>query len=559
MPAWWILALAPAAAASDYVDPAACAPCHAGIADTYRRTGMGRSFSRPRFDAGASYHHAASERSYTLDQRDGRWFLRRSPDAMEKEVHYVLGSGNHSRALLHRALDGSLRQLPIAWYAERGGFWAMAPGYDRPDHLDFRRRVNPDCLFCHNGYARGPEPAEGIDCQRCHGPGRAHVETAGRGPIVNPARLSRDRQLEVCFQCHLETTSFRLPYAVRRYGRDVSSYRPGEPLSDYMLHFDHAPGSGHEDKFEVAGAPYRLMQSACFERSGRLTCTTCHNPHDIPRGDDAARHYAAACRTCHTLKAAPPHTASADCRPCHMPRRRTGDAIHVAMTDHRIVRRPPAGDPLALRSEFHDDRAGAYTGEVVLYWPKTLPPDPETDLYLALAQVIDNANLRTGIERLRAAVRRHRPTRGEFYFELAEAYRKLGRHADAAPYYEEARKRRAPGLDTARFQNDLGESYLQQNRAGDAVVPLRRAIALDPDLPEAHTNLGVALARTGDLAGAEQSLREALRIEPNLAEAHLNLGIVLMGRDRGAARYHLERAAARGNADVRRKARELLQ
>lgn len=32
---------------SDYVDGAVCASCHQDIAETYRKTGMGRSFSFP--------------------------------------------------------------------------------------------------------------------------------------------------------------------------------------------------------------------------------------------------------------------------------------------------------------------------------------------------------------------------------------------------------------------------------------------------------------------------------------------------------------------------------
>ena len=32
------------------------------------------------------------------------------------------------------------------------------------------------------------------------------------------------------------------------------------------------------------------------------------------------------------------HTASADCIGCHMPKRRTDDAVHVVMTDHWIQR-----------------------------------------------------------------------------------------------------------------------------------------------------------------------------------------------------------------------------
>ena len=93
---------------------------------------------------------------------------------------------------------------------------------------------------------------EGIDCQRCHGPGEKHVQLAGnpkarrediRASIVNPSRLAPERQMEVCMQCHLETTSFPLPNSIVRYERPPFSYRPGEPLADFILHFDQAPPS----------------------------------------------------------------------------------------------------------------------------------------------------------------------------------------------------------------------------------------------------------------------------------------------------------------------------
>ena len=116
---------------------------------------------------------------------------------------------------------------------------------------------------------------EGIDCQRCHGPGQAHVEAVRSGDkkaivlaIVNPGKLDRDRQLEACMQCHLESTSSPLPFRIQRYEQPPFSYTPGKPLSDYFMHFDHAPGTPRrDDKFEIAGGAYRLRKSACFQRS----------------------------------------------------------------------------------------------------------------------------------------------------------------------------------------------------------------------------------------------------------------------------------------------------
>ena len=120
-----------------------------------------------------------------------------------------------------------------------------------------------------------------------------------RAAIVNPARLNPDREMEVCLQCHLETSNQKLPHAVVRFDRAPFSYVPGQPLGDFEVAFDRAPGKN--TGFEVAQAGYRFRESQCFLKSGglngesKLRCTTCHNPHDIPRGEEAAAHYNQVC------------------------------------------------------------------------------------------------------------------------------------------------------------------------------------------------------------------------------------------------------------------------
>ncbi len=135
--------------------------------------------------------------------RDGAWFQRRwqtgfdgkETNVDEKRVDYVLGSGNHTRTMLHLTERNTLQELPLGWYSEKGGFWGMNPGYDRPDYVGSVRPIYYECMFCHNGYPRIPEGAhrdaaqatyllplpEGIDCQRCHGPGQSHVDKASHG------------------------------------------------------------------------------------------------------------------------------------------------------------------------------------------------------------------------------------------------------------------------------------------------------------------------------------------------------------------------------------------
>src|ERR1051325_5673045 len=222
---------------ASYADPAACASCHAQIAKAYHQTGMGRSFYRPSAAAipsGARYFHKTSNRYYEFFPADGQFYLRRhqvgfggkTANRIEQRIDYVVGSGNHARTYLHRNGEGQLIELPVSWYSEAGGYCAMSPGYDNAHQEDFRRPVPEDCLFCHNGYPADSTLVEGIDCQRCHGPGLRHVQLAAsrkanpgeiRAAIVNPKRLDRDRQLDDCMQCHLETTSLRLPNAIRTY------------------------------------------------------------------------------------------------------------------------------------------------------------------------------------------------------------------------------------------------------------------------------------------------------------------------------------------------------
>src|SRR4029077_17373911 len=140
----------------------------------------------------------------------------------------------------------------------------------------------------------------------CHGPGAQHIRTVEspaskladvRASIVNPARLDSKRRTEICMQCHLETSSGRIPSSIVRFNRGPFSFRPGEPLDAFMLTFDHAPGTGHDGKFEAVSSVSRLRQSKCFLQSeGTLTCDTCHNPHRAPRGPEAVSRYSGVCR-----------------------------------------------------------------------------------------------------------------------------------------------------------------------------------------------------------------------------------------------------------------------
>lgn len=600
------------AAQSPYVNAKECAFCHPQIFSSYQLTGMARSFYRsvpgPTVE---DFYHAASDTHYSMFQRQGKYYQRRwqiGPDGQprndeEMQVDFVIGSGNHALTYLHRSARGTLLELPLGWYAEKGGYFAMNPGYDTL-HPPSHRPVAYECMFCHNSYPETPvghngygsEPVftgnlpEGIDCQRCHGPGATHVRTARaagskvqeiRASIVNPARLSKDRQMEVCMQCHLETTSTRLPSLIRRFDRAPFSYIPGQPLGAFVLSFDHAPGTGHDDKFEIAGAAYRLRKSKCFVLSkGEMTCETCHNPHDVPRGPAATVYYSRICSGCHAallarLKVSGTHPAGTDCISCHMPKRRTDDVVHAVITDHLIQRGPPARDLLAELPESHPAPQDEYRGPVVPYYPAPLPPTAENALYLAVAQVRDEANLSDGIAQLRNALAKAPSPRADFYIELGNALHFAREPAKAAGAYEEAVRRQPNSVQALRYlgnalmdsgqparaseilQHDitlstcdaqawfeLGLIASNGRHIADAITLLQKSTACNSDLPDVWNSLGVNLGLSGNLSKAESALREALRIDPYYASAQSNLASVLSTQsDFAGALYCFEKAA----------------
>jgi Tfp pilus assembly protein PilF len=559
-----------------YADTSTCAKCHREIAASYARTGMGRSFFKPESaDAieniakAPEYYHALSDSHYSMSIRDGQYYQKRwqldpqgnQINAEELRIDYVMGSGNHARSYLHRTERGMLIELPLGWYPDKGGQWGMVPGSDTA-HPQTRRFVSYRCMVCHNGYpdipaannALGSDPVylgelpEGIDCQRCHGPGAEHVRSGGKANIVNPAKLSPERRMEVCMQCHLETTSGRIPAVLQRFGRGTFSYVPGEPLSDFAISFDHAPGTGHEGKFEAVSSVYRLRQSQCFLKSeGKLECSSCHDPHK----EEAAQQYSKVCRECHASPNHPQPIADTNCIPCHMPKRRADDAPHVIMTDHLIQRRAP---PDAL-AEFAERPAEEYRGEVTPYYPAPLPETPLNSMYRAVAQVGLGNNVASGLPELARLIDALKPPELEFYMVLGDGWKMSGQPAEAAAAYRRALQikpdstramRALAAVDPSDAEKILAhaveiapndaESWFRYGVLTSSAERLRKAIALDPWLPDQSRRLA-------EVTHSDDALKDALRTDP-FDDAAWDLGGRIMAEKGNFAQafFYFERA-----------------
>ena len=81
---------------------------------------------------------------------------------------------------------------------------------------------------------------------------------------------------------------------------------------------------------------------------------------------------------------------------------------------------------------------------------------------------------------------------------------------------------------------NLATALIDAGREADAVAPLERAIALQPDFAAAHLNLGRAFLAQHRLDEAAQSFAQAAQHDPAMAMARFDLGVVRLAQKRDA-------------------------
>jgi hypothetical protein len=255
-----------------------------------------------------------------------------------EKIDLVIGSGRKGQTYAFWRGSG-LYELPVSYWTEIDQ-WVNSPGY-RDDFADFSRPISARCVECHAGYFEAqvaPAPTNffnrtnfvlGISCERCHGPGRDHVQRhqakaqstkAGTEAIVNPAKLDRARQLDACALCHGGIGAAPLAPAF--------SYIPGARLDEY-IRLEHPDP---ETPIDVHGNQVALLErSRCFQ-SSRMTCSTCHNVHLQQR--DAAS-FSEHCLSCHKPESCGMFQSvgqkiAQNCVDCHMPRQPSNAIISDA-------------------------------------------------------------------------------------------------------------------------------------------------------------------------------------------------------------------------------------
>jgi Tfp pilus assembly protein PilF len=455
-------------------------------------------------------HHGPSDVSYRVYREGETAFLgyerTGSSDLRgRQQLKYYVGSNTRGRTFLFD-IDGFLYQSPINYFAAKH-VWDMSPGYGQLREMELNHPVDATCLFCHasrvqppaqgtvNKFGGEPFLQPGVSCERCHGPGSEHA--AGRGSMVNPAKLTGERRDGICMQCHLEGVA-----RIATAGRHQQEYTPGAILSDYLAIF--VPADAATEDLGAVSQVEALARSTCRLPSGdRLSCITCHDPHRQVTGTEKAAYYRARCVGCHAPMADGHYQEPHDCTTCHMPRIDSADIGHTMVTDHRIVR---------TRRE----QTGSSTIERLVQFGKT---DPEArDLGLAYGELALRGNAfaaREAVRLLEQALRVHDQD-AEVLTRLGYLYQLQGDLERAEALYDRALKREP---DRGLVATNLGVLYARRGLLTRALAIWREAFDKNPQLTDLGLNLARGLCAAEDADAARQVVRRALQHNPDAGAA----------------------------------------
>lgn len=136
----------------------------------------------------------------------------------------------------------------------------------------------------------------------------------------------------------------------------------------------------------------------------------------------------------------------------------------------------------------------------------------------------DERNYTSAITRLQKVI--------ELDPKMARAYDTLGLCFDYLGKFDEAVKNYNRAIELNRLQSkpsawphvDLAISLIALNRLPEAEKNLREAVGYDPQLPQAHYQLGRVLEMQGGYQAAVESLKLAVALAPEYPEPHYLLG-----------------------------------
>ena len=467
-------------------------------------------------------------RDFRVFSKDGRLFQSEAEHhegatvfESVRQLEYAIGSGENGVSFAV-SRDGHLFQAPLSYYSKPAR-WDLSPGFEKADE-GFSRPIHEACIACHSGrprpagdgeahYLDPPFAEMAIGCENCHGPGQLHVAERSRASrtlpdtsIVNPARLPARIAEDICMRCH-QAGDARVLLPGKHYG----DFRPGTPLIRTVAIVSLPHADRNEDLLEHHSA---MKLSKCYRATnGKLSCLTCHDPHEQPDAASAPGYFRAKCLGCHDTQScrlemtARRRTIPADnCIACHMPKRSVEKISHSALTNHRIPARPDEPPP-PERSQAHDDLPG-------LRVLNAQPGEPTLPLLTRLAAYGElmsrDPALRSNYLALLAEAKREMP---DDPLVLAALGRKA--LAETSPEAVELLTKAVDkGAAAAGTYIDLSEALMKENRLQDAVAVLERARSFFPYSKTIRKHLVLSYIRAKSYDNARTALQQYVRDFP---------------------------------------------
>jgi tetratricopeptide (TPR) repeat protein len=255
-----------------------------------------------------------------------------------------------------------------------------------------------------------------------------------------------------------------------------------------------------------------LAQSVCKKQSGdALSCTSCHNPHQVVPSENKAAFYRGKCIACHgAVFATKHHPKQPDCVACHMPRSSSSDVAHTQVTDHRVLRRPEMNSSVPLASTALPD---------LLPFPPSEQSAKDTrDLALAWQSVVTSGMTMAepqAAQLLREALK-NSPDDPALLSALAYTAQEHGKFDQSRSLYKRALEQDPTLVDAA---TNLGVLEAQQGHMTEAIRLWQSAFDRDPGKSEIGMNLARAFCDAGQLENARNSVVRVLRFNPDLTSA----------------------------------------
>ena len=178
-----------------YVGSAACRSCHTVIYDRWSKTRMANVVRDPKQHPDAIIPDLAKSDPLLTFTKD--------------DIAFVYGSKWKQRYFTKVGDD--YFPLPAQWdvtnkiwrlyLVPKGADW-WVPFYP-PNNT--QRPTGPLCDGCHSvnyDIATKTVTEWNVGCERCHGPGSAHIAKPVRDTVVNPTRLNYVHANDACIQCH---------------------------------------------------------------------------------------------------------------------------------------------------------------------------------------------------------------------------------------------------------------------------------------------------------------------------------------------------------------------